>query len=144
MCYSANCLVSIVPCCPTVPITLRLLVREELFHRGPFHLGRWSKPIAAVAFCWAVLACVLFILPQVLPVTAEVGSCWARGGTEGPQGGTEGTTQFFLYKQSYIGVAHVFSLTCNTLFSSAAQMYYMSAGCVSASGDCMVCCVRWV
>jgi hypothetical protein len=63
---------------PTVPITLRLLVREELFHRGPFHLGRWSKPVAAVAFCWAVLACVLFILPQVLPVTAEVGGCWTQ------------------------------------------------------------------
>jgi hypothetical protein len=55
-----------------VPITLRLLVREEDFVRGPFHLGRWSKPIAVVAFCWAVFACIMFILPPVLPVTLEV------------------------------------------------------------------------
>jgi uncharacterized BrkB/YihY/UPF0761 family membrane protein len=55
-----------------VPITLRLLVREDQFTRGPFHLGRWSKPIAAIAFCWALFACYIFVLPQVLPVTAEV------------------------------------------------------------------------
>lgn len=47
-------------------------MREEDFVRGPFHLGRWSKPIAVVAFCWAVFACIMFILPPVLPVTLEV------------------------------------------------------------------------
>jgi hypothetical protein len=55
-----------------VPIALRLLVPEFMFTRGPFHLGIWSKPIAAVAFCWTLFACIIFIMPQVLPVTAEV------------------------------------------------------------------------
>jgi amino acid transporter len=53
-----------------IPIGLRLLVSEERFPRGPFHLGRFSKIVAAVAFCWALFAVVMFILPQVYPVTA--------------------------------------------------------------------------
>jgi hypothetical protein len=69
---AAHPFLAFVVCVHAVPITLRLLVDEDQFKRGPFHLGRWSKPIAAVAFCWALLACVIFILPQVLPVTAEV------------------------------------------------------------------------
>ena len=67
--------------CPAVPISLRLLVREDQFTRGPFHLGVWSKPVAAVAFCWALFACIMFVLPQVLPVTAEVGAVGACGTT---------------------------------------------------------------
>lgn len=57
-----------------IPIGLRLLVRDEQFPRGPFHLGRFSKVIAAIAFCWALFAVVMFILPQVYPVTAAVSS----------------------------------------------------------------------
>lgn len=72
-----------------MPIALRLLVPEEQFTRGPFHLGMWSKPIAAVAFCWALFACIVFILPQVLPVTAEVRLAAALGlrPNSAPQGG---------------------------------------------------------
>jgi len=53
-----------------VPIVLRLLTPDDKFVRGPFHLGKWSKPINVVAFLWVCFACIMFVLPQVLPVTA--------------------------------------------------------------------------
>ncbi|WIA39719.1 hypothetical protein OEZ86_005781 [Tetradesmus obliquus] len=51
-------------------ISLRLLASEEDFPRGPFHLGRWSKLVAGIALTWACIAIIMFILPQVYPVTA--------------------------------------------------------------------------
>ncbi|KAF8058897.1 NAD kinase 3 [Scenedesmus sp. PABB004] len=53
-----------------ITIGLRLLADDASFTRGPFHLGRMSKPVAGVAFAWCLFACVMFVLPQVLPVTA--------------------------------------------------------------------------
>jgi hypothetical protein len=58
--------------CLQICIGLRLLVSEENFQRGPFHLGRWSKLVAAIAFTWACIAVIMFVLPQVYPVTAAV------------------------------------------------------------------------
>ncbi|GGU40362.1 amino acid permease [Lentzea flava] len=53
-----------------LPTLLRLL-QGERFERGPWHLGRWSKPIGVVAVAWVVFISVLFMLPQASPVTAK-------------------------------------------------------------------------
>ncbi|MEO6090572.1 MAG: amino acid permease [Umezawaea sp.] len=53
-----------------LPTLLRLLQGDN-FNRGPWHLGRWSKPIGVVAVIWVVFITVLFMLPQASPVTAK-------------------------------------------------------------------------
>ncbi|MFE4859047.1 amino acid permease [Streptomyces sp. NPDC056670] len=52
-----------------VPIFLRL--RLDDFQPGPWHLGRWGRPVAAIAVIWIVLSSVLFMLPQVSPITVD-------------------------------------------------------------------------
>ncbi|WP_156753334.1 amino acid permease [Actinokineospora pegani] len=53
-----------------IPIFLR--VRQgDRFERGPWHLGRWGKPIGVVATGWVSLIFVLFMLPQASPVTID-------------------------------------------------------------------------
>ncbi|WP_371484306.1 amino acid permease [Kitasatospora sp. NBC_00315] len=52
-----------------IPVFLRLR-QGEAFERGPWHLGRWSRPIGVVAVGWTALITVLFMLPTVSPVTA--------------------------------------------------------------------------
>ena len=51
-----------------IPILLRLRAGDS-FERGPWHLGRWSRPIGIIAVVWIVLISILFILPTVFPVT---------------------------------------------------------------------------
>ncbi|WP_035851445.1 amino acid permease [Kitasatospora azatica] len=53
-----------------IPTFLRLRQGDN-FHRGPWHLGRYSRPIGVVAVAWVVLITVLFMLPQVNPITAK-------------------------------------------------------------------------
>ncbi|HEY0508032.1 MAG TPA: amino acid permease [Blastococcus sp.] len=53
-----------------LPTFLRLR-QGDAFERGPWHLGRWSRPIGIVAVGWVAFITVLFMLPQVSPVTAE-------------------------------------------------------------------------
>ncbi|MBZ4318648.1 amino acid permease [Streptomyces huiliensis] len=53
-----------------IPTFLRLRLGDR-FERGPWHLGRWSRPIGVVAVGWVALITVLFVLPQVHPVTLE-------------------------------------------------------------------------
>ena len=50
-----------------LPTFLRLLQGDK-FQRGPWHLGRWSRPIGIVAVAWVAFITVLFMLPQVSPV----------------------------------------------------------------------------
>jgi len=50
-----------------VPIYLRLRLSD--FERGPWHLGRWSKPVGAVAVVWILVSNVLFMLPHASPIT---------------------------------------------------------------------------
>ncbi len=50
-----------------IPILLRLCAKD--FKPGPWHLGRWSKPIAVVAVVWIVLISILFMLPTLNPIT---------------------------------------------------------------------------
>jgi amino acid permease (GABA permease) len=53
-----------------LPTFLRLR-QGDSFDRGPWHLGRWSRPIGIIAVVWVAFITVLFMLPQVSPVTAE-------------------------------------------------------------------------
>jgi len=51
-----------------LPTFLRLR-QGDSFERGPWHLGRWSKPIGIIAVTWVVIITILFMLPQVGPIT---------------------------------------------------------------------------
>jgi len=50
-----------------MPTFLRLRLGDR-FARGPWHLGRWSKPIGIIAVTWVVIITVLFMLPQASPI----------------------------------------------------------------------------
>ncbi|PWW53752.1 amino acid permease [Actinokineospora spheciospongiae] len=53
-----------------IPIFLR--VRQgDAFERGPWHLGRWGRPIGIVATAWVAFIFVLFMLPQAAPITLD-------------------------------------------------------------------------
>lgn len=53
-----------------IPIVLRLR-HGKRFRKGPWHLGRWSRPIGWVAVIWVLFVTVLFCLPQRSPVTVD-------------------------------------------------------------------------
>jgi amino acid permease (GABA permease) len=53
-----------------LPTFLRLR-QGDAFERGPWHLGAWSRPIGILAVVWVAFITVLFMLPQVSPVTVE-------------------------------------------------------------------------
>ena len=52
-----------------LPTFLRLR-QGEAFQRGPWHLGRWSRPVGIIAVVWVVIISILFILPVFSPITA--------------------------------------------------------------------------
>ncbi|MFH8619422.1 amino acid permease [Streptomyces sp. NPDC017979] len=51
-----------------MPIFLRLRLGDE-FRPGPWNLGRWSRPVAAIAVVWIALSSLLFVLPHSSPIT---------------------------------------------------------------------------
>ena len=51
-----------------LPTFLRLRLGSA-FNRGPWHLGRWSKPIGTIAVTWVVIITILFMLPTESPIT---------------------------------------------------------------------------
>jgi amino acid permease (GABA permease) len=53
-----------------MPVYLRLRAGDS-FHRGPWHLGRWSALVGWIAVAWVVFIAVLFMLPQYAPVTID-------------------------------------------------------------------------
>ncbi|HEV2638061.1 MAG TPA: amino acid permease [Actinocrinis sp.] len=53
-----------------IPTLLRLL-RGADFVPGPWHLGRWSRPVGIVAVIWVAFITVLFMLPTASPVTSK-------------------------------------------------------------------------
>jgi amino acid transporter len=50
------------------PTFLRLRLGES-FKRGPWHLGRWSYVVGWIAVTWVAIITILFMLPQVGPIT---------------------------------------------------------------------------
>jgi amino acid permease (GABA permease) len=53
-----------------LPTFLRLRLGSR-FVRGPWHLGRWSKPIGIISVIWVAFITVLFMLPTVSPITHD-------------------------------------------------------------------------
>jgi len=53
-----------------IPVYLRWRIGEA-FVRGPWHLGRWSRPINVVALCWVAFISILFMLPTFTPITRD-------------------------------------------------------------------------
>ncbi|KDQ50336.1 hypothetical protein JAAARDRAFT_142165 [Jaapia argillacea MUCL 33604] len=53
-----------------IPIALRVIYRDK-FIRGPFHLGKFSYPIAVIAVTWIAFIAIAFILPQINPVNSQ-------------------------------------------------------------------------
>jgi amino acid permease (GABA permease) len=51
-----------------LPTFLRLRQGEN-FQRGPWHLGRWSRPIGITAVIWVAFITILFMLPTASPIT---------------------------------------------------------------------------
>ncbi len=49
-----------------LPTFLRLRLGAE-FQRGPWHLGRWSRPIGIIAVTWVCIITILFMLPTLYP-----------------------------------------------------------------------------
>jgi amino acid transporter len=56
--YSCFCLLT------GLPILLRVIYRDD-FVRGPFHLGKFSYPVALVAVMWIIFITIAFILPEL-------------------------------------------------------------------------------
>ncbi len=52
-----------------VPVVCKVVYGR--FERGPWHLGRWSLGMNAVAVVWNVLVSVVFLLPTRVPVTGQ-------------------------------------------------------------------------
>jgi amino acid permease (GABA permease) len=51
-----------------MPTFLRLRQGDN-FKRGPWHLGRWSRPVGIIAVTWVIIITILFMLPQLSPIT---------------------------------------------------------------------------
>ncbi|RDB21998.1 Amino-acid permease BAT1 [Hypsizygus marmoreus] len=53
-----------------IPIALRVIHHKQ-FVRGPFHLGRFSFPVAIIAVLWILFISIVFVLPQINPVDSQ-------------------------------------------------------------------------
>ncbi|MFG3496600.1 amino acid permease [Streptomyces sp. NPDC047928] len=70
--YGAVTAINVIGITPAyaIPILLRLRAGNR-FAPGPWHLGRWSRPIGWTAVVWVAVVTVLFCLPQQYPVTID-------------------------------------------------------------------------
>jgi len=53
-----------------LPIALRVVYADR-FVRGPFHLGKFSYPIAITAVLWIAFISIVFCLPELNPVNSK-------------------------------------------------------------------------
>jgi amino acid transporter len=53
-----------------IPTLLRRLAGDR-FQPGPWHLGRWSAVIGWVGVVWVVFITILFMLPELSPITRD-------------------------------------------------------------------------
>lgn len=70
--YGAVTAINVIGITPAyaIPVYLRLRAGDR-FQPGPWHLGRWSRPVGWIAVCWVAVVTVLFCLPQSSPVTVD-------------------------------------------------------------------------
>jgi len=47
------------------------VVYADRFVRGPFHLGKFSCPIAVIAVLWIAFISIVFCLPELNPVNSK-------------------------------------------------------------------------
>lgn len=48
----------------SVPILMRVIMRQSTFKRGPWHLGKFSRPIGALGVCFVALMLPIMCLPE--------------------------------------------------------------------------------
>ncbi|GFH20872.1 uncharacterized protein HaLaN_18071, partial [Haematococcus lacustris] len=65
---SAACVVALTLSYGT-PIALSMWRGPEGYVHGPWHLGRWSRPLAAVSCTWILFISIVFCLPMAYPMT---------------------------------------------------------------------------
>jgi amino acid transporter len=70
--YGAVTAINVIGITPAyaIPVLLRLRAGDR-FRPGPWHLGRWSRPVGWIAVVWVACVTVLFCLPQSSPVTVD-------------------------------------------------------------------------
>ncbi|WP_031167580.1 amino acid permease [Streptomyces durhamensis] len=70
--YNAVTAINVIGITPAyaIPVLLRLRAGDR-FRPGPWHLGRWSRPVGWIAVIWVACVTVLFCLPQTSPVTVD-------------------------------------------------------------------------
>ncbi|MGW4030888.1 amino acid permease [Streptomyces sp. NPDC004838] len=68
--YTAIVSINVIGITPAyaIPVYLRLRAGKR-FTPGPWHLGKWSRPIGWTAVVWVGFVTVLFCLPPVSPIT---------------------------------------------------------------------------
>ncbi|KAH8634901.1 amino acid permease 2 [Alternaria alternata] len=54
-----------------VIIAHRWYENTVIFHPGPYTMGRWSKPVNAIAVTWVIFISVVLFFPTVKPVRAD-------------------------------------------------------------------------
>ncbi|MFF2650190.1 amino acid permease [Streptomyces sp. NPDC058045] len=70
--YGAVTAINVIGITPAyaIPVFLRLRAGDR-FQKGPWHLGRWSRPVGWIAVVWVAFVTVLFCLPQSSPITID-------------------------------------------------------------------------
>ncbi|MEU0822452.1 amino acid permease [Streptomyces mirabilis] len=70
--YAAVTAINVIGITPAyaIPVYLRLRAGDR-FRPGPWHLGRWSKPLGWISVTYVTVLTVVFCLPQASPITAE-------------------------------------------------------------------------
>ena len=53
-----------------IPILIGMIWPQH-FHKGPFNLGKFSRPVALVGVSWIAFIVIVFCLPAINPVTNE-------------------------------------------------------------------------
>jgi amino acid transporter len=52
-------------------VAMRLWYSDRItIRKGPFHLGKWGKPINFIALGWTALLAVILLFPTTRPITA--------------------------------------------------------------------------
>jgi len=54
----------------TIPIAVAIIFPDH-FRKGPFNLGKFSKPIGVVACLWVAFITIVFCLPELNPINSQ-------------------------------------------------------------------------
>ncbi|MFF1452135.1 amino acid permease [Streptomyces sp. NPDC058274] len=70
--YAAVTAINVIGITPAyaIPVYLRLRAGKN-FRPGPWHLGRWSRPLGIISVSYVAVLTLVFCLPQASPITAD-------------------------------------------------------------------------